>query len=31
MPFSSFHDKLEWLKTNGYKDDNNYWTIYDEV
>lgn len=31
MPFSSFHDKLEWLKTNSYKDDNNYWTIYDEV
>lgn len=31
MPFSSFHEKLEWLKTNDYKDDNNYWTIYDEV
>lgn len=31
MPFSSFHDKLEWLKTNSYKDDNNYWTIYYEV
>lgn len=27
----TFHDKLEWLKTSSYKDDSNYWTIYNEV
>jgi hypothetical protein len=27
----TFHDKLEWLKTNKSSKRSNYWDVYDEV